>query len=304
VNPLTWSADTWAAVESGATAFAFLVAACVLYLQLRDRRRVTAEGITVWVDDRYHRAPDDSLRRNVSVHLKNVGAHPAFDVQVTLGHGYFSEDSTSIGPLAVPAQPVVAPGAELEWPVNDSLRGVEVRGRLVAEVAFRDSSNRWWIRDFSGRLRRWRGRMRRTIKVVRDEEDLKTFGPVSFENPVSVAALFWTVSGDAPSEDRTATLKALCTPESLPAWGDFGDVADLLEGHGLASFPSYPAPGVAYVKFPENVDTAVVVTGPTVVAAKIMTLQYREDLDPPGWRVFGIGASVPPEKLPPPGTEP
>jgi hypothetical protein len=40
------------------------------------------------------------------------------------------------------------------------------------------------------------------------------------------------------------------------------------------------------------------------MAAKIMTLQYRHDVDPPGWRVYALGTPVPPEKIPSPGATP
>jgi hypothetical protein len=264
-----------------------------------------AEGVTVWVDDRYQQGDRGDLVRTVSVVLKNVGAHPVFDAQVVVGYGHFGRRVTSIGPLAVPTQPVLPPGAEWTWPIEDVLRSTEVEGRLVAEVSFRDSANRWWLRDFDGHVSRWRGRLRRSITRIDDNDvGLDKFGPVSLENPISVAAAFWTVLGDPISPDRTAQLRSLCTPESLPAWGNFDGIGELLAGHGLASFPAYPAPGVAYVKFPENIGDAILVSGPTLMAAKIMTLQYRHDVDPPGWRVYALGTPVPPEKIPSPGATP
>jgi hypothetical protein len=305
VNPIDWRVETWGAIGSGATALAFLVSAWVLSLQLKDRRRIPAEGVTVWVDDRYAQSEARELIRSVSVTLKNAGAHPVFDVQVVVGYGHFGSAVTSVGPLAVPTQPVLPPGAEWTWPIEDVLRSVEVEGRLIAEVSFRDASNRWWLRDFSGQLRRWRGRMRRSVIKIDDTDvSLEKFGPASWENPVSVAAAFWSVLGDPDGPDRTARLASLCTPESMPRWGSFEGIAELLEGHGLASFPAYPAPGVAYVKFPEDMDQAVLVSGPTIVAAKIMTLQHREDVEPTGWRVFAIGSPVAPEAIPGAGSVP
>ena len=300
MNPVDWSVEAWGAIGSGATALAFFVSAWVLSLQLKDRRRTPAEGVTVWVDDRYAQSEDRELVRSVSVTLKNAGSYPVFDVQVVVGYGHFGSAVTSVGP-AVPTQPVLPPSAEWTWPIEDLLRSVEVEGRLVAEVSFRDAANRWWLRDFSGQLQRWRGRMRRSVTKIDDADvTLDKFGPVTWENPVSVAAAFWSVLGDLGGPDRTDRLTSLCTPESLPGWGDFDGIAELLEGHGLASFPAYPAPGVAYVKFPEDVDHALTVSGPTLVAAKIMTLQHRNDLEPTGWRVFAIGSPVPPDAIPGP----
>lgn len=300
-----WSAETWGAIGSGATALAFLVSAWVLGLQVKDRRRMPAEGVIVWVDDRYQQTDTGELIRSVSVILKNAGTHPVFDVQVGVGYGHFGANVTSIGPLAVPTQPVLPPGAEWAWPIEDILRSVEVEGRLVAEASFRDAANRWWLRDFDGNVKRWRGRMRRSLKRIDDGDvSLDMFGAMSWENPVSVAAAFWSALGASTGPDRIAELSALCTPESLPAWGDFDGTPEMLGGHGLASFPAYPAPGVAYVKFPENIDHAFLVSGPTLIAAKIMTLQYRDDLEPHGWRVFALGSPIPPERIPPPGVVP
>ncbi|MCL8250067.1 hypothetical protein AERO_01610 [Aeromicrobium fastidiosum] len=301
-----WSAETWGAIGSGATALAFLVSAWALGLQVKDRRRTAAEGVTVWVDDRYQHGDAGEMVRLVSVTLKNAGTHPVFDVQVGVGYGHFGGNVTSIGPLAVPTKPVLPPGAEWAWPIQDLLRSVEIEGRLVAEVSFRDPANRWWLRDFAGNVKRWRSRMRRSLKRINDDEISldAVLGAMSWENPVSVAAAFWTALGEPPSPERTAELTALCTPESLPAWGDFDGIAEMLSGHGLASFPAYPAPGVSYVKFPENIDEAIVVSGPTLMAAKIMTLQYRDDLEPHGWRVFALGTPIPPESVPPPGVMP
>ena len=222
-----------------------------------------AEGVTVWVDDRYQQGDRGELVRTVSVILKNVGAHPVFDAQVVVGYGYFGGRVTNIGPLAVPTQSVLPPGAEWTWPIEDVLRSAEVEGRLVAEVSFRDSANRWWLRNFDGHVNRWRGRLRRSVARIDDTDvSLAKFGPVSSENPISVAAAFWAALSDPIGPDRTAQLSSLCTPESLPAWGDFDELGELLAGHGLASFPVYPAPGVAYVKFPEDIDDAIVVNRP------------------------------------------
>lgn len=301
---LDWTPETWAAVGSGATALAFGVNAWVLALQLKDRRRSDAENVTVWVDDKY--VPDSTggaFVRSTDVHITNVGSRPVFDVQVVVGYGFLADDTTPVGPLAVPTLPVLGPGVHEDWPIGGVLEAAEIPpGRFIrAEASYRDSANRWWQRNFEGRVRRWYRPPphRRPVKIADSEVNLDRFGPMTIDNPVAVAMAFHAALDEADTADGLAFLQDLCVPESIEDWGDFSTTRDKLEGSGIASFASYPALGVAYVKLPDEVDTAFRADGPTLLVARIMTLQKRSDLDPPGWRVFSVGLPIPPEDLPP-----
>lgn len=303
MNPVSWSAATWSVAASVTTSLGFVLAAWALVLQLVDRRRRDAQNITAWVEDQYDASDDGGFLRKTSLHVSNSNDRPVFDVQIVVGYGIFGQPVIRIGALATPTIPVLPPEQHYQWSIERNIASVQVQGELRAEVSFRDSANRWWTRDFRGRVKRWRRRFRgKQLKRAKDP-DLATeqIGEISMENPVAVALAFAASASDPDSSERLETLAALCTPESLPAWANFDGVRESLEGHGLATFPSYPAPGIAYVKLPEEIAEVSVADRPTLVSAKILTLQYREDLDPAGWRVFALGPPVEPDRIPPPG---
>ncbi len=307
MNPFDWSIETWSVIGSASTALAFGVSAWVLALQLKDRRRVDAENVTVWVRDEYVPVPDGMLKRKTELHLSNTGARPVFDVQVVVGYGFFAHNTVRLGPLAVPTIPTLAPGTHEVWPIDHVLESIiEPNVVLRAEVSYRDAASRWWTREFSGRVKRWRRRgAQPALQPASEDIDvLEQIGPLHLGNPIAVALAFHAALDGLGEPEALSEIQALCAPESLEAWGDFSDITPMLEGHGVATFPSYPAPGIAYVKFPEVGDTLMVASGPTVVQAQIMTLQLRPELDPPGWRVFAIGSPVPPDQVPPAPRDP
>jgi hypothetical protein len=279
----------------------FFAAAWVLILQLIDRHRTDAESITAWVYDQYAKDDAGRLVRSASLHVSNPGSRPVFDVQLVVGHGFLAHEVTRLGSLAAPTVPVLPPGTDRTWSIEDLVAEVEPQGELRVEVSFRDPAGRQWTRNFDGRLKQ-RRRLRKRNGLQRSD-DMSTatrqLGSLTPANPVAMAIAFYTALDIDDTDERIETLTALCVPESIPSWGDFGDVKTSLAGHGLATFPSYPAPGVAYVKFPADITEHSVAVGPTMIAAKIMTLQYRTDLTPSGWRVFAVGAPISPEDLPP-----
>lgn len=302
VNPFDWSIEAWSAIGSASTALAFTVSAWVLMLQLKDRRRIDAESVTVWVRDEYTPQPEGTLKRKVELHVSNAGARPVFDVQVVIGYGFVAKDTVRLGPLAVPPIPALAPGLHEAWPIDHVLESVpDANVPLRAEVTYRDAAGRWWTRGFVGDVKRWRdGGVQSALRPSTDDSyALEQVGPLHMGNPVAVALAFHAALDDLDEPEGLSQIQALCVPETLEDWGDFSNIPPLLENNGVATFPSYPAPGIAYVKFPETTDALMVASGPTVVSAQIMTLQLRPELDPPGWRVFSIGSPVPPDRVPP-----
>jgi hypothetical protein len=301
LDPTSWTAEQWTAIGSGATALAFLVSAWVLALQLKDRRRRSPERLSAWIDDKYVSDPSGGLVRRAHVHISNVGDQPVYDLLVVVGHGYTSSDVARLGPLGVPLVAVVSPGREEVWPIHDQLKSFETVGVLRVEVSFRDSAGRWWTRQFDGGLKRWyRGRARVVSAKSPEHAALAEaqMGVASLDNPLTVAMIFKSLLSQEDSEERLMSLRLLSTPESVEAWGDYAATKEMLEDHGMSTLPNYPAPGIAYVKLMPNVDEPIVVTGPMLMEVSILTLQYRQELDPPGWRVHQVGAPAPPDQMP------
>ncbi|MDQ2876638.1 MAG: hypothetical protein M3Y33_18315 [Actinomycetota bacterium] len=92
-------------------------------------------------------------------------------------------------------------------------------------------------------------------------------------------------------------LRQLVTPESLPAWGDFGAARELLDNVGMMSRAEYPAPGVAYVRYVSNPAQGLKADAPVMMMARaVATLQFRPEID--GWQVHALGDYCLPEDLP------
>jgi len=124
-------------------------------------------------------------------------------------------------------------------------------------------------------------------------------GPPGPDNPVTVAAVFWTAvtEPDGPNLD---VLSIIVTPESWSRWGDFSRAAELLPAYGMASeaTPSVDDPDVVYITYlRETGETTgppsnMVLVGDIVIA----TLVRRPRLG--GWRVHALGDYVRPEHVP------
>jgi hypothetical protein len=124
-------------------------------------------------------------------------------------------------------------------------------------------------------------------------------GPPGPDNPVTVAAVFWTAvtEPDGPNLD---VLSVIVTPESWRGWGTFGGPAELLLGYGMASeaTPSVGDPDVVYITYLRDTGEE---TGPPsdmvlVGDIAIATLVRRPRLG--GWRVHALGDYVRPEDVP------
>jgi hypothetical protein len=124
-------------------------------------------------------------------------------------------------------------------------------------------------------------------------------GPPGPDNPVTVAAVFWTAvtEPDGPNFD---VLSVIVTPESWSGWGNFGRAAALLPGYGMASeaTPSVDDPDVVYITYLRDTGET---TGPPanmVLVGDIVigTLVRRPRLG--GWRMHALGDYVRPEHVP------
>ncbi|MGY1804207.1 hypothetical protein ACI78T_13105 [Blastococcus sp. SYSU D00922] len=105
------------------------------------------------------------------------------------------------------------------------------------------------------------------------------------DNPVTVAAVFWTAVTE-PGGPDLEILGLVVTPESWRWWGAFDRAAALLPACGMAHevLPALDDPEVAYLGFRSESDDVVA------------TLVRRPRLG--GWRVHALGEPVRPEHVP------
>jgi hypothetical protein len=110
------------------------------------------------------------------------------------------------------------------------------------------------------------------------------------DNPVTVAAVFWTAVTEPDGPDLEV-LGLVVTPESWRWWGGFARAAALLPGRGMAAEvrPSGQDPDVVYLSFDAGDDAP----GTDEVVA---TLVRRPGLG--GWRVHALGEPVRPGHVP------
>ncbi|MDS0137561.1 MULTISPECIES: hypothetical protein [unclassified Amycolatopsis] len=124
-------------------------------------------------------------------------------------------------------------------------------------------------------------------------------GPMDPENPIAIARIFITAL-HGPEGPLVDVLRAVVTPESLPAWGDFRDAAEALEGCGMTSRVS-PSddPAVVYAKYVTDHDgvTYQVQGGDMVLMVRaVATLVHRPEHG--GWLIHGVGMPLQPEEVP------
>ena len=118
------------------------------------------------------------------------------------------------------------------------------------------------------------------------------------DNPVTVAAVFWTAvtEPDGPNLD---VLSIIVTPESWAGWGNFGLPAGLLPGYGMASevTPSVD-PDVVYVTYLRETGESPGAPSDMVLIGDVVigTLVRRPRLG--GWRLHALGDYLRPDQVP------
>lgn len=119
----------------------------------------------------------------------------------------------------------------------------------------------------------------------------------------------WTVitfmSGLDDLERYREQMSMLVTPESLPRWGDFTQIAEFIASIpdvGTGSRPNHPqgAPDVAYVKIMDHIEKSYIHQneGRIIEVPAIATLVWSEEAGL--WRLHDVGDYVEPEELPRP----
>lgn len=277
----------------------------LLKAQQNAEHRRAASLVSAWVEETYVPSADGrAYWRVVIVHIANEGDQPVFQASVTIGAG---GPTRTIGPLSVPNRiPVLPPRRELIWDIILPLLVHQNTEQPCAEVSFVDPAGREWVRRFDGTLEEITGQPATLVEIADEQAMIEQLGDLNeLYNPMTVAlALLNAVQ--AEQFDR-AEFEATLAPEA-PGWQNLSsaDIENLraeLATYGFGSMPSYPTPHVSYVKIiPERTSGAAVVQGARGVQlpAKILTLTFAHDR---GWRVFGVGYPVPPDRiLFPPGT--
>lgn len=135
-----------------------------------------------------------------------------------------------------------------------------------------------------------------------DDEAMASFGPHVLTNPAFTGWAFFALINMDLTDDTVGKLRAVVTPESIPAWGDFGEVKTSLARHSIASKVHYLDQDTAYMKFLPDVDRTrqVANDGFPIVDPLFITLQRRPDQGGE-WRVFSTGTRFhQPDELPPP----
>jgi len=124
---------------------------------------------------------------------------------------------------------------------------------------------------------------------------------LDWANPVSMAQLF--VSALVSLDDYPLAPGQLVHPHTVPAWGDFAEMARSFKeipDAGIGSTPNFPDgwSTVAYVKILSHVtETFVVETEQLIMVAGVFTMVRWPSQG--RWVVFGFGDPVAPELIPP-----
>ena len=132
----------------------------------------------------------------------------------------------------------------------------------------------------------------------REVTALMAAGPPGPDNPVTVAAVFWTAVTE-PEGPNLDVLSIIVTPESWAGWGNFSRPAGLLADYGMASEATPSGdPDVVFITYLREGGTTagapsdMVLVGDVVIA----TLVRRPRLG--GWRLHALGDYLRPEQVP------
>lgn len=288
-------AGAWEVLTALGTVGATALALALALTSLRRQRDRVARLVSAWVTEEYvPRTSEQSYRRIVVVHVANEGDEPVFSAHLSVVVG---ASGIPIGPLSAPPEiAVLPPRRELTYDVSIPLLAHGDTYNPRVELEFSDPSGRRWRRDGAG-----------TLVEVTDsgpqwldaDTDLAQLGDLdTVNNPMIVALAFLAGLRDGPDPD-VEFFEATLAPEA-PGWdtADWKRLRQDLELFQPTSMVDYPAPHVARVKLSGDPN----LEGKTVAGhgkielkvAKLITLTFAPER---GWRVFGVGGAVPPDKI-------
>jgi hypothetical protein len=277
----------------GATAIALWLAVAAW---LRGRSS-GARLVSAWVTDSYQPTTNggDHYRRDVVLHVANESDEPVFDAHVIVIVGAVA---VPLGSLSAPSPiAVLPPRRELTFDLSTAMRAYEDTWNPRATVSFGDRTGRRWIRDEDGTLRRasWRARW----VTPKDASHERQMGTLTLENPMFVALAFLNGLREGDTADPENFNLALAPEANGWAEVDWEKLRQETMDFQPTSMVDYPAPYVARVKLSGDTtlqgktvmsDDRVRLTGPIM----FLTLVFSPDR---GWRVFGVGNTVPPDRI-------
>lgn len=259
-------------------------------------RTTGARLVSAWVTDDYEPAGTaDHYRRRATLHIANESDEPVFNAHVVVIAG---AAATRLGPLSAPSPiAVLPPRRELTFDLSVPLLAHDDSWNPRAAVTFGDRAGRRWIRDEDGTLRRVSGRAR-WADTTYPEHELQ-LGNETLNNPMMVA--MWFLAGLREGEVADPEGFELALAPEASGWVDvdWETLRATTADFQPTSMVDYLTPYIARVKLSGDVtlqgktvtsDDWVRLPGPVMH----LTLTYAPDR---GWRVFGIGDPVPPDKI-------
>lgn len=299
VNALPWSLtwDLWTVLTAVGTVGATLVALVLALRAWTQEKDATARFVSAWITDEYQpRSDGSSYKRVVHLHVANESNEPVFNAMVNV---HIGRDSTPLGPLAAPALISVIPQRrELVFDISVPLLAHADSWYPKVALTFTDPKGRYWLREINGELQDVSRQVFRWSKKSGPGDERQLGNQESLFNPMLIALTF--LSGLRDDETEVDDLRVLLAPEAS-GWDnvDWDALRIELADFQPTSMVDYPAPRIARIKLsgdktlegksvegngkPLNLDVYMFMT---------LTLDPRQ-----GWRIFGVGGSVPPDAI-------
>jgi hypothetical protein len=299
VNALPWSltCDLWTVLTTVGTVGATLVALVLALRAWTQEKDATARFVSAWVTDEYQpRSDGSSYKRVAHLHVANESNEPVFNAMVNV---HIGRDLTPIGPLAAPAPISVIPQRrELIFDISVPLLAHADSWYPKAALTFTDPKGRHWLRGVNGELQDVSRQGLRWSKKSGPGDERQLGNQESLFNPMLIALTF--LSGLRDDKTEIDDLRVLLAPEASD-WdkADWDSLRSELADFQPTSMVDYPAPRIARVKLSGDKTLggkSVQGNGKPLELDVYMFMTLT--LDPQqGWRVFGVGANVPPDAI-------
>lgn len=299
VNALPWTLawDLWAVLTAIGTVGATLVATILALRAWLQEKAASARFVSAWVTDEYQPRDDgSSYKRVVQLHVANESNEPVFNAMVNV---HIGRGETPLGPLAAPAPiSVIPPRRERVFDISVPLLTHADSWYPRATLTFTDPTGRRWLRELNGELQDVSKQGAAWSKKPGQGDERQIGNQESVFNPMLVTLMF--LSGLRDEETRTEDLFVLLAPEA-PGWenADWDKLRSELEDFQPTSMVDYPAPRIARIKLSgdKSLEGKQVEGNGNPLELDIYMF-ITLTLDPHGgWRIFGVGGSVPPDAI-------
>ncbi len=299
INALPWTLtwDVWTVLTAIGTVGATLVATILALRSWIREKDATARFVSAWVTDEYQPRDDGSAyKRMVQLHVANESNEPAFNAMVNV---HIGRGETPLGPLAAPAPiSVIPPRRELVFDISVPLLAHADSWYPRATLTFADPKGRHWLRELNGELQDVSRQRLRWSRKPGQGDERQIGNQESLFNPMLIALMFLSSLRD--EETKTEDLFVLLAPEA-PGWAnaDWDKLKSELANFQPTSMVDYPAPRIARIKLSGDKSLEgkrVEGSGKPLELDVYMFITLT--LDPHlGWRIFGVGGSVPPDAI-------